>query len=35
LDHLDGMLLLKRLARRERRQAMRELRREAMERDGV
>jgi peptide deformylase len=34
VDHLDGILLLKRLARRERKQALRELRLEALERGG-
>ena len=34
-DHLDGVLLLNRLGRRERKQALRELRQEAMERGPV
>lgn len=34
LDHIEGVLLLERLSRRERREALRELRREALERGG-
>jgi peptide deformylase len=34
-DHLDGMLLLSRLGRRERKQALRDLRLESMERGGA
>ncbi len=34
VDHLDGILLLQRLTRRERKQALRDLRLEAMERGG-
>lgn len=32
LDHIEGMLLLERLSRRDRREALRDLRREALER---
>jgi peptide deformylase len=35
IDHLDGMLLLSRLGRRERKLALRQLRLEAMERGGA
>jgi peptide deformylase len=35
IDHVEGMLLIERLKRRERKQALRDLRAEAMQQDGV